>query len=138
MCVTLLCKHINGGQQNTSPYHFIAPNITANANLQYTIPLKEDILLYFWSNLQYVGERLNTFSPEDPAEAFQVFAPYSLLNARIGLELANYRFSLFGRNLTNTIANFGTPRAFNGEVPGRPRYSISRPLTIGIQMGFYF
>lgn len=114
------------------------PNVTANANLHYTIPLKNDALLYFWSNLQYVGERLNTFSPEDPAEAFLVFAPYTLLNARIGLELANYRFSLFGRNLTNTIANFGTPRAFNGEVPGRPRYSISRPLTVGIQVGYYF
>lgn len=114
------------------------PPVTANANLQYNIPLKEDALLYFWANLQYVGERLNTFSPEDPAEAFLIFEPYTLINARIGWEFSNYRFSIFGRNLTNTIANFGTPRAFNGEVPGRPRYSISRPLTIGVQAGIYF
>ncbi|MEM9847075.1 MAG: TonB-dependent receptor [Bacteroidota bacterium] len=114
------------------------PNRTANLNLQYSIPLKADALLYFWSNLQYVSERLNTFSPEDPAEAFLIFAPYTLINARIGLEFSNYRFSIFGRNLTNAIANFGTPRAFNGEVPGRPRYSISRPLTIGVQVGAYF
>ena len=114
------------------------PNVTANASLQYNVQLKENSLLYFWSNLQYVGERLNTFSPEDPAEAFLVFEPYTLVNARIGLEFANYRVSIFGRNLTNTIANFGTPRAFNGEVPGRARYSISRPLTIGMQIGVFF
>ncbi|MEM6317388.1 MAG: TonB-dependent receptor [Bacteroidota bacterium] len=114
------------------------PNITANTNLQYNFALNDNALLYLWTDLQYVGERLNTFSPEDPNEAFLIFQSYALLNARIGVEFANYRFSIFGRNLTNTIANFGTPRAFNGEVPERPRYSISRPLTVGMQVGVYF
>lgn len=114
------------------------PNWTANANIQYTIALEEAAFLYLRSDLQYVGERVNTFNPESKEDAYLVFAPYTLLNARLGVEFANFEISLFGQNLTNTVANFGTPRAFNGEVPGRPRYALSRPLTVGLQLGAYF
>ena len=68
------------------------------------------------ADYQYVGERLNTFSPEDPEEAFRVFEAYGLLNSRVGVQFPNYEFSFFITNHTNKAANFGEIFCTNGKI----------------------
>jgi outer membrane receptor protein involved in Fe transport len=114
------------------------PSFTANANAQYTYALPNNNSLYIRADLQHAGERLNTFSPENEGEAYRVFAPYTIVNARIGLLFKVYELSFFVNNLTNTAANFGDIFSVATDIPGRPRFATNRPVTVGLQAGVRF
>jgi outer membrane receptor protein involved in Fe transport len=111
-------------------------DLTANANVQYTTDLSNSTQLYVRGDLQYAGERTSSFAPEsNPA---RVFAPYTLVNARVGLVFPAYSLSFFVNNLTNEAANFGDITSLAAEAPGRVRYATNRPRTAGIQLGVNF
>ncbi|MCC6726725.1 MAG: TonB-dependent receptor [Saprospiraceae bacterium] len=114
------------------------PSLTANANAQYTQQLSKGRSIYLRADMQYAGERLNTFSPEDEEEAYKIFAPYAILNARVGLLFKQYEFSIFANNLTNTAANFGDIFSVATDFPSRPRFSTNRPVTVGVQLALKF
>ena len=65
-------------------------------------------------------------------------ASYEQIGLRVGLSNERYKAALFVRNLTNKIANLGDNRSIAAETPGRPRWVVSRPRTIGMEFGVYF
>jgi len=81
------------------------PELTASAGLQYTKSLAENSDIYVRADLRHTGERVNTFNPAE--ESMFVFAPFTIINARVGYTANNYEVALFAKNLTNEIANFG-------------------------------
>ena len=81
---------------------------------------------------------LEGVSPEDAEQAHLIFDPYTIINARIGLQHRNQEIALFVNNLTNTAANFGNIFSVAIDTPGRNRYATNRPLTIGFQSRLFF
>ena len=113
-----------------------SPSTTANINAEYSKVLGEESSMYISSELQYVGKRFGTYEPKVEPEL--VFLQYALLNARIGYLFSNMELALFGKNLTNKQANFGSIQSFGGILPGRQRYSTNRPITIGLSYKYKF
>lgn len=114
------------------------PNFTGNVNAQYTGQFNQRANWFIRADYQYVGERLNTFSPEDPEEAFRIFEAYGLLNTRVGVQFPHYEFNFFITNHTNKAANFGEIYSVAVAIPGRPQFATNRPRTIGVQGRYYF
>lgn len=113
-----------------------SPNITANLSASYFQQINDKTAFYANALFQHVGERLGTYFPEEDPE--NIYPAYSLLNARIGVQLSSIDLSLFVNNLMNQQANFGQITSFAGNLPGRPRYSTNRPRTIGLEGRVYF
>ena len=114
------------------------PNLTANINAEYATKIRHKGRVYIYGEIQHVGERFNTFSPEDVSQSHLIFDAYTIINARIGVQYPNQEFSIFVNNLTDTAANFGNIFSVAVDVPGRPRYATNRPITIGVQSRVYF
>ena len=85
------------------------------------------------ADLSYVGDSLSTVN----AIPRQRDA-YEQLGLRVSLSNDRYRATLYAKNLTNTIANLGDNRSIAAETPGRPRWVVSRPRTIGVEVGVNF
>lgn len=114
---------------NTSPH-------SGNLSFDYNKKLSDTKSIYSTIGYQYVGERFGSFKPE--ADVHKVYGSFSTLNARIGMQIKKYDLSIFGNNLTNTFANYGTPSAFSGDLVSRPRFATNRPITIGLDLKFSF
>lgn len=114
------------------------PDVTANTNIQYTQKLNDNSSAYLRVDIQHVGERLNTFSPEELESAHLIFDPYTIVNTRLGIQFSRMEFSLWMNNVTNTAANFGDIFSVAVDIPGRPRYATNRPRTVGINARYYF
>ncbi len=84
-------------------------------------------------DLSYVGESQSTVNAI-PRER----EAYEQLGLRLSLSNERYRVTLYAKNLTNTIANLGDNRSIAAETPGRPRWVVSRPRTIGLELGVNF
>lgn len=113
-----------------------SPTTTANFMANYYKELGNSRSIYATVNIQYAGERYGTYAPEEDTE--NVYPAYTLMNARIGVQLGKIDIALFANNLTNVQANFGSIQSFAGNLPGQPRYSTNRPRTIGLNASIYF
>lgn len=113
-----------------------APKITANLSANFFKALNEKISLYATASGQHVGERLGTYLPEEDTD--NIYPAYTLVNARVGVQLGQVDLAVFGNNLTNKQANFGSIQSFAGNLPGRSRYATNRPRTIGVNARFVF
>lgn len=60
------------------------------------------------------------------------------MGLRLGLADERYKVAFIVRNLTNDIANLGDNRSIAAETPGRPRWVVSRPRSIGVELGVDF
>ncbi len=109
---------------------------TANFSIEYNKKLSGTKTLYGNIMYQFVGERVGSYKPE--VDTHLVFAPYSILNTRIGLQIGKYDIAVFANNLTNTFANYGSPNAHSGDLIERPRYVTNRPITIGASVRYKF
>lgn len=114
------------------------PSFTASGNIEYTHFLgnNDENALYFRADFQHVGERVNTFEPENQPNF--VFDAFTLFNARVGYSTESYEIALFGRNIFNTIANFGDVTSLGSTPYGRTRYSTSRPASFGVNLIYNF
>ncbi|QKX05455.1 TonB-dependent receptor [Aquimarina sp. TRL1] len=112
------------------------PDITASANIQYSHQLKTDQSMFYRLDFQHTGERVNTFSPE--TEPQFIFDAFSILNARIGYSSSKFDIAVFGKNLTNEIANFGDIISLAAIPFGRYRYAVGRPASYGINVRYKF
>lgn len=112
------------------------PELTASGGIQYTQSLSDDNGIYVRADLQYTGERLNTFDPENNPEF--VFDAFTILNARVGYTTPKYEIALFAKNLTNTIANYGDITSLAAVPFGRIRYQASRPASFGLNLRYNF
>ncbi len=111
-------------------------SFTANANAQYTFTFANDNNMYLRADLQHVGERFGTYTPEENPES--VYPSYTLINSRLGYVMNKAEIALFAQNLTNTQAVYGEIQSFAGNLPGKTRYSTNRPLTVGLNFRYNF
>ena len=106
------------------------PDWTANMALTYTSELTSRISMVNNVSYSYVGDSKS--ANNDPFEP-RTRSPYSLLDARIGLDFDAYEIAFVGKNLTNEHANLADNRSIAVELPGRPRIVTNQPLTLGIE-----
>ena len=124
---------VAGINQEGDPLQFV-PEWTAALVVDYYVPdVVGDMGLVLRADFAYVGEslsRVNAIARERDA--------YEQIGVRMGLSSERYKAVVFVRNLTDTIANLGDSRSIAAETPGRPRWVVSRPRTIGVELGMYF
>jgi outer membrane receptor protein involved in Fe transport len=59
---------------------------------------------------------------------------YELVDLSLGVTTGPWEASLFAKNLFDVRANLGDEQSEVSELPGRPRYQIAQPRTIGIEL----
>ncbi len=94
--------------------------------------------IYFRGDLQYVGDRNNSFESRSSNVKLD---NYALINLKAGLEKGPYELSLFVKNLTDKRAKLSY-EGFAGVHDGEPitynRYAVNRPRTIGLTVSRSF
>jgi len=107
---------------------------------EFSLPSSSSVQTHFRLEYQAVGSSYNDFvkglSPEQRAE--QKLGELGLLNARLWADYEDWQFALFGQNLLNDVETAGYAEAVSLAVPGRPRYSVNRPRTLGVSVSKNF
>jgi iron complex outermembrane receptor protein len=106
------------------------PAWTASATAQYTLPLGEERSAFARGVWTYTGSRTSYNNSQTGLE----LGSYSLLNLRAGINQGPWEFALFADNVFDVRGNLGDLIAESGELPGRPRYLITTPRTIGLHV----
>jgi iron complex outermembrane recepter protein len=65
-------------------------------------------------------------------------APLSLLNARFGFSKGPLRWEFYGDNLLDNVELMSRAESLAVTVPGRPRFVVNRPRTLGITGSYAF
>jgi iron complex outermembrane receptor protein len=105
------------------------PEWTGSATAQYTVPFGPRDW-FVRGQYTYTGSRTsfnNVVTGRNESS-------YSLVNLRIGMNQDRWEVALFARNLFNKYAELADLLPESAELPGRPRWLIARPRTIGIQL----
>ena len=124
---------VAGINQDGDPLQFV-PEWTAALVADYVAPSALfGMDLFVRADIAYVGESLSRVNAIERERA-----AYEQIGLRLGLSNERYKAVFFVRNLTDTIANLGDNRSIAAETPGRPRWVVSRPRTIGLELGMYF
>jgi iron complex outermembrane recepter protein len=76
----------------------------------------------------------NPVSVYDPTLAQRERGSYSLVNLFVGGKHDSWEASLFVKNLCDVRGNLGDEQSEISELPGRPRWLITQPRTIGIDV----
>ena len=124
---------VAGINQDGDPLQFV-PELTASLAADYVLP---DAIIgmdfYLRAEVSFVGEsqsRVNAIPRRRAA--------YEQLGLRFGLADETYQVAVVAHNLTNTIGNLGDNRSIAAETPGRPRWVVTRPRSIGVEFGVDF
>jgi outer membrane receptor protein involved in Fe transport len=104
------------------------PAWTGSASAQYTVPIDTDRTAFLRAVWTYAGSRV-TYN-DNPSGI--PLAGYDLLNLRTGLTQGPWEFALFGNNVFNRYAALGQLIPEAGQLPGRPRFLTTTPLTVGL------
>ena len=124
---------VAGVNQDGDPLQFV-PEWTASLVVDYLVPdALLDMDLFVRLDLSYVDRSLSFVNAQPRSRA-----SYEQIGLRAGLSNERYKVGLFVRNLTDKIANLGDSRSIAAETPGRPRWVVSRPRTVGLEFGVYF
>ena len=124
---------VAGINQDGDPLQFV-PEWTASLVVDYLVPaVLFDMDLFLRLDISYVDHSLSFVNGLPRSRA-----SYEQIGLRVGLSSDRYKAALFARNLTDKIANLGDNRSIAAETPGRPRWVVSRPRTIGMEFGVYF
>ena len=124
---------VAGINQDGDPLQFV-PEWTASLVVNYIRPnALFEMDLFLRADLSYVDHSLSQVNAIPRRRA-----AYEQIGLRLGLSNERYKAALFARNLTDKIANLGDNRSIAAETPGRPRWVVSRPRTIGLEVGVYF
>jgi iron complex outermembrane receptor protein len=107
------------------------PKWTSATNVTYQYPTQSLGNMFFRVDFNYVGESL---SLNNSPVIGRVRPAYKLLNAKVGTEIHDWQFSLYGKNLLDEYPNLGDAISEIVEYPGRPRYIIGPPLTVGLEI----
>jgi iron complex outermembrane receptor protein len=76
----------------------------------------------------------NPVSVYNPALAQRERGSYSLVNLFVGGKHESWEASLFVKNLCDVRGNLGDEQSEISELPGRPRWMITQPRTIGLDV----
>jgi len=103
------------------------PSWTGSATAQYSVPFGERsaFLRGVWT---YTGSRVSYNNTQTGIE----LGGYNLLNLRVGVDQGPWEFALFANNVFDVRGNLGDESPESGQLPGRPRFLITTPLTLGL------
>ena len=106
------------------------PELNWAANFTYEFNAFGEFSGYLRGDYSYVDDSISTINePDDP----RARDSYDRFDLKLGFSNDKYEFAIFGKNLSNEIANISDSRSIAAEVPGRPRFVTSRPRTIGVE-----
>ena len=105
------------------------PKWNGSTSVQYSFPLSSDKQGFVRGQYISVGR---SYSFVNAPLTGRVREPYELLHLRAGLDSGPWEFAAFCRNVFNTRGNLGDLLPETGELPGRPRWFITEPRTIGL------
>ncbi|WP_395670785.1 TonB-dependent receptor [Phenylobacterium sp.] len=109
--------------QNVAPW-------TGYVSAEYNFPVTSGFDGYVRADANYVGRSFSaTNDPEVPRERH----PYTLVNFRAGVTNDAWEFATYVENVTDVRANLGDNSSGAAELPGRPRWQINPPRTVGLQ-----
>ncbi len=117
--VTVLGQPLNG-----------VPRWNGSAILQYSVPTPVGSA-FFRAVATSVG---SSVSYNNVAYPGREVSGYTLFNARTGVDRGPWNIALFADNLFDRRANLGDITPEVGELPGRPRWRIAQPRTIGLHI----
>ena len=106
------------------------PELNWAANFMYEFSAFAGFDAYLRGDYTYVDDSISTINePDDP----RARDSYDRFDLKLGFRNDKYEFAIFGKNLSNEIANISDSRSIAAEVPGRPRFVTTRPRTIGVE-----
>ncbi len=107
------------------------PKLTASIAGQYTIPFG-DRTAFIRGQWTYTGARTSFNNVAPPVG--RPLPSYSVLNLRTGVTQGPWQFTLFVDNVFNKLGVIGDLLPEGAELPGRPRFFVTRPRTVGLQL----
>jgi iron complex outermembrane receptor protein len=106
------------------------PAWTGSATAQYSKPLGEERSAFVRGVWTYNGSRVSFNNSETGID----LRAYNLLNLRTGINQGPWEFALFADNVSDARGNLGDLIPESGQLPGRPRFLITPPRTIGLHV----
>ena len=106
------------------------PDWTASASADYVLPQAyRDYDFFLRVDASFVDDSLSLVnSIPRPRDS------YEQIGVRLGLRNEKYSATFYIDNLTDDIANLSDNRSLAAETPGRPRFVVSRPRTLGLEV----
>ena len=109
------------------------PKLTASLLSDYTVPTSVGDA-FLRAQYSFTGRSISYSN--DPLGRER--SPYSLVDLHVGLKRGSLEASLFAKNLLDKRANLGDEQSEISEIPGRPRWLIAQPRTVGIELRYGF
>ena len=111
------------------------PSWSGSLVAQYSIPMGERTG-FIRGDYTYTGTRTSFNNVSPPVG--RPLGSYSLANIRTGFSQGSWEFALFARNVFDSHGLVGDLLPEGAELPGRPRFFVVRPRTVGIQIRLDF
>jgi outer membrane receptor protein involved in Fe transport len=109
------------------------PKWTASLLGEYTVPTDFGAA-FVRSQYSYTGRSVSFAN--DPLG--RIRDAYSMVDLHVGGSSGALEASLFAKNLFDVRANLGDEQSEASELPGRPRWLIAQPRTIGVELRYRF
>ena len=109
------------------------PKWTASLLGEYSVPMSFGTG-FVRGQYSYTGHSVSFAN--DPAGRQR--GSYSLVDLHVGGDIGQWETSLFIKNLFDVRANLGDEQSEVSEIPGRPRWLIAQPRTIGLDVRLVF
>ncbi|WP_129780857.1 TonB-dependent receptor [Peristeroidobacter soli] len=123
---------VGGREGDRAPY---VPKWTYSASLDYTRPLGQSFEGFAFLSYQHTGARDTRFNPS--VAASRHLDSYGLLNARIGINAANWSVELFGENLTDELGEID--KRYNPYPLTPATYvTVVTPRTVGLEVTYRY
>ncbi|MGH8138448.1 MAG: TonB-dependent receptor [Steroidobacteraceae bacterium] len=124
-----------GTPQTVGSPIYQVPRITISTNLEYEQHLTAQWLGFARFDWSHIGE---SFSANNTQVNPLRRGAYNLANIRFGARNDRWEVAAFIKNLTDIRANLGDAILIGAQIPGEPRFVISRPLTAGLEARLRF
>jgi outer membrane receptor protein involved in Fe transport len=114
------------------------PKLTASLLGEYTVPVSFGAE-FVRAQYSFTGRSVS-YSVIPVQQGGRVRDEYSLVDLHVGASTGPWETSLFAKNLFNKVGNLGDEQSETSELqnPLRPRYMITQPRTIGVEVRWRF
>ncbi|HEV2271220.1 MAG TPA: TonB-dependent receptor [Steroidobacteraceae bacterium] len=118
------------------------PKTQGSAYTQWTWPLTASVDGFLRSDVQYVGRTARFFAHDSrvpaPADQFEAYGDYTLVNLRMGAESDRVKVTLFANNIANRRAYLFRGLQGTSTVASRDDIYVAQPRTVGVTVSHDF
>jgi outer membrane receptor protein involved in Fe transport len=101
---------------------------SGNLSMEQTFPINPQMSGFFGASANFVGDRLNDFTPTGERV---VLPSYNKVDLHAGVDFDNWRVNLFANNVTNE-------RGIVAKAYASPAYHLIKPRTLGVTISARF